>query len=43
MLAGRRARLVPVDAYRRGNEFKVALDLPVADPGSIELPSRKMS
>ncbi|HEX9547606.1 MAG TPA: Hsp20/alpha crystallin family protein, partial [Acidimicrobiales bacterium] len=25
------------DAYRRGNEFKVHLDLPGADPGSIEL------
>ncbi len=37
MLAERRVRQVPVDAYRRGNEFKVALDLPGADPGSIEL------
>ena len=33
----RRARQIPVDAYRRGNEFKVHLDLPGADPGSIEL------
>jgi HSP20 family protein len=32
-----RARPVPVDAYRRGNELKVELDLPGADPGSIEL------
>ncbi len=37
MLSGRRARPVPVDAYRRGHEFKVELDLPGADPGSIEL------
>jgi HSP20 family protein len=37
LLAERRVRQVPVDAYRRGNEFKVALDLPGADPGSIEL------
>jgi HSP20 family protein len=36
-LAEGRARQVPVDAYRRGNEFKVDLDLPGADPGSIEL------
>jgi HSP20 family protein len=33
----RRARQIPVDAYRRGNDFKVHLDLPGADPGSIEL------
>jgi len=37
MLSERRARKVPVDAYRRGNELKVELDLPGADPGSIEL------
>lgn len=41
MLAERRLRQVPVDAYRRGNEFKVALDLPGADPGSIELTVEK--
>ncbi len=33
----RRARQIPVDAYRRGHEFKVHLDLPGADPGSIAL------
>ncbi len=33
----RRAWQIPVDAYRRGDEFKVLLDLPGADPGSIEL------
>jgi HSP20 family protein len=37
MLAARRSHQVPVDAYRRGNEFKVTLDLPGADPGSIDL------
>jgi HSP20 family protein len=33
----RGVRQVPVDAYRRGNEFKIDLDLPGADPGSIDL------
>jgi HSP20 family protein len=37
MLSERRVRQVPVDAYRRGNELKIGLDLPGADPGSIEL------
>jgi HSP20 family protein len=37
MLSEHRARKVPVDAYRRGNELNVELDLPGADPGSIEL------
>ena len=37
LLSERRARQIPVDAYRRGNEFKVLLDLPGADPDSIEL------
>jgi HSP20 family protein len=37
LVSERRARQIPVDAYRRGNEFKVLLDLPGADPGSIEL------
>jgi HSP20 family protein len=37
LMSERRARQIPVDAYRRGNEFKVHLDLPGADPGSIEL------
>ena len=37
MLGGRWARPVPVDAYRRGDDFKVELDLPGADPGSIDL------
>ena len=29
MLTERRARQIPVDAYRRGNEFKVSFDLKV--------------
>jgi HSP20 family protein len=37
MASQRTARPVPVDAYRRGDELKVELDLPGADPGSIEL------
>ena len=36
-----RTRQIPVDAYRRGNEFKVHLDVPGADPGSIELTVEK--
>jgi HSP20 family protein len=32
-----RARQIPVDAYRRGDEFKVYLDLPGVHPDSIEL------
>ena len=32
-----RVRQVPVDAYRRGDEFKAHLDMPGMDPGSIEL------
>src|SRR3989442_6990403 len=30
-------RQIPVDAYRRGNEFKIHLDLPGVNPDSIEL------
>jgi HSP20 family protein len=41
LLSERRVRQVPVDAYRRGNEFKVDLDLPGADPGSIDLTVEK--
>jgi HSP20 family protein len=40
-LSERRAWQIPVDAYRRGDEFKVILDLPGADPGSIELTVEK--
>ena len=35
--SGYRMQQIPVDAYRRGNEFKAHLDLPGVDPGSIEL------
>jgi len=41
MLSERRSWQIPVDAYRRGNEFKVLLDLPGTDPGSIELTVEK--
>jgi HSP20 family protein len=40
-LIARRARQIPVDAYRRGDEFKLHLDLPGVDPGSIELTVEK--
>ncbi|HKZ26057.1 MAG TPA: Hsp20/alpha crystallin family protein [Acidimicrobiia bacterium] len=41
LLNQRRIRQIPVDAYRRGDEFKVLLDLPGVDPGSIELTVEK--
>jgi HSP20 family protein len=37
LLSERRARQIPVDAYRRGNEFKIHLDLPGVDSRFIEL------
>jgi HSP20 family protein len=37
LLSERRPRQIPVDAYRRGNDFRIIFDLPGADPGSIEL------
>ena len=37
LLSQHRVRQIPVDAYRRGNEFKLHLDLPGVDPDSIEL------
>ncbi len=40
-LSERRSWQIPVDAYRRGNEYKVLLDLPGSDPGSIELSVEK--
>lgn len=36
-----RTRQIPVDAYRRGDEFKLYLDLPGVDPDSIELTVEK--
>jgi HSP20 family protein len=41
LLSQRRVRQIPVDAYRQGNEFKILLDLPGVDPGSIELTVEK--
>ena len=41
MRGERRIRQIPVDAYRRGNEFKVHLDVPGVDPDSIELTVEK--
>ena len=38
---GRRARTVPMDAYRLGDEFHVNFDLPGVDPSSIELTVEK--
>lgn len=41
LLRERRTWPIPVDAYRRGDDFKVLLDLPGTDPGSIELTVEK--
>ena len=41
LLSQRRVKQIPVDAYRQANEFKVLLDLPGVDPGSIELTVEK--
>ena len=41
LLNERRARQIPVDAYRRGNDFKVAFDLPGVDARFIELTVEK--
>jgi len=41
MLSERQVRPVPVDAYRRGNDLKIEVDLPGVDPGSIELTVEK--
>ncbi len=35
------ARLMPMDAYRRGDRFLVHLDLPGVDPASIDLTVEK--
>ncbi|HEY8200276.1 MAG TPA: Hsp20/alpha crystallin family protein [Actinomycetota bacterium] len=39
--SGYRMQQIPVDAYRRGNEFKAHFDLPGMDPDSIELTVEK--
>ena len=41
MLNGRQARQIPIDAYRRGNEFTVHFDLPGVDSRFIELTVEK--
>jgi HSP20 family protein len=41
LLEGRRARTVPMDAYRVDDEFHVNFDLPGVDPSSIELTVEK--
>ena len=41
LLEGRRARIVPMDAYRLGDEFHVNFDLPGVAPSSIELTVEK--
>jgi HSP20 family protein len=41
MMSERRSRQIPVDAYRRGNEFKVLFDLPGVDSRFIELTVEK--
>jgi HSP20 family protein len=41
MLSERRARQIPVDAYRRNNEFTVLFDLPGVDARFIELTVEK--
>src|SRR4029078_13391136 len=41
MMRERRSRQIPVDAYRRGDEFKVHFDLPGVDSRFIELTVEK--
>ena len=41
MLSERRIRQIPVDAYRRGNDFTVHFDLPGVDSRFIELTVEK--
>jgi HSP20 family protein len=41
LFEARRARIVPMDAYRLGDEFHVNFDLPGVDPSSIELTLEK--
>ena len=36
-----RVRHIPVDAFRRGDDLVVLLDMPGADPGSIEMTVEK--
>jgi HSP20 family protein len=41
LASARRAPVMPMDAYRRGDQFIVHFDLPGIDPGSIELTVEK--
>ena len=41
LLEGRRARVLPMDAYRLRGEFHVNFDLPGVDPSAIELTVEK--
>lgn len=36
-----RSALLPMDAYRRGDRFAIAIDVPGVDPGSIEVTVEK--
>lgn len=38
---GRRPRSMPMDAFRKGDEFRVYFDLPGVDPDSIDLTVEK--
>jgi HSP20 family protein len=41
VLSERRARSIPLDAYRRRNELTIQLDLPGVDPRFIEVTVEK--
>ena len=41
LLSGARPAVMPMDAYRHGEEFVVNFDLPGVDPGSIDLTVEK--
>ena len=41
MLNQRRVRPIPADAYRRGDDLMVHLDMPGVDPGTIEMTVEK--
>ena len=38
---GGRSPMMPMDAYRQGDEFVIQMDLPGVDPGSIDLTVEK--
>jgi HSP20 family protein len=41
LFEGRRARSMPIDAFRKGDEFRVYVDLPGVEADSIELTIEK--